>query len=261
LEDTDVGAFLRRMFPEEAGVAEPVSGTGSIPISLSISAPESPAEVPPSAEASTAQPTERVEPTPVEPAPTEVLPGATRPARRWVGAALAVVAIAAVTAVTVRSGPDPLRAWRERRTPPAVPPTSGRGPDAVPASAPGDVSAPRQPAEVTVGPAPAAAAADGAAATPSTETPPASVEPVSRSRGGAAAPGTVRVALLIRAKPWARLRIDGKRAGDVQGSRTLRLTAGRHVVELTGPDGVPSAYPVELLQGHTATLEHPPADR
>ena len=31
--------------------------------------------------------------------------------------------------------------------------------------------------------------------------------------------------------------------------------------ELTGPDGVPSAYPVELLQGHTATLEHPPADR
>ncbi|HZW87973.1 MAG TPA: serine/threonine-protein kinase, partial [Myxococcaceae bacterium] len=39
LEDTDVGAFLRRMFPEEAGVAEPVEGTGSIPISLSTSAP------------------------------------------------------------------------------------------------------------------------------------------------------------------------------------------------------------------------------
>ena len=88
-----------------------------------------------------------------------------------------------------------------------------------------------------------------------------SVEPEPQSRGGVPAPGNVRVALLIRAKPWARLRIDGKRAGDVQGSRTVRLTAGRHVVELTGPDGVPSAYPVQLLQGHTATLEHPPADR
>src|SRR5512144_3216493 len=37
LEDTDVGAFLRRMFSEEAGVAEPVPGT--IPISLSTSVP------------------------------------------------------------------------------------------------------------------------------------------------------------------------------------------------------------------------------
>ena len=39
LEDTDVGAFLRRMFPEEAGVAEPVHVSASIPISLSLSGP------------------------------------------------------------------------------------------------------------------------------------------------------------------------------------------------------------------------------
>ena len=66
--------------------------------------------------------------------------------------------------------------------------------------------------------------------------------------------------LVIRAKPWAELRVDGKRAGYVQGSRTVRLPAGRHLVELTGPDGVPGAYTVQLVQGHTATLEHPPAE-
>ncbi len=262
LEDTDVGAFLRRMFPEEAGVAEPVSDVGSIPISLSISAPEGPAEAPPPAEPSKAQPTERAEPTPVEPAPTEVLPGAARPTRRWVGAVLAVVAIAAVTAVAVRSGPDPLRAWRERRTPPAAAahPTGGPRTTCRPLR-PGTSPRRGSRSEATVGPVPAAASGAGAAATHSTETLPTSVEPEPRSRGGVPAPGNARVALLIRAKPWARLRIDGKRAGDVQGSRTVRLTAGRHVVELTGPDGVPSAYPVQLLQGHTATLEHPPADR
>jgi len=66
---------------------------------------------------------------------------------------------------------------------------------------------------------------------------------------------------VIRAKPWAELRVDGKRAGYVQGSRTVRLPAGRHVVELKGPDGVSAAYPVQLVLGHTATLEHPPAER
>jgi len=44
------------------------------------------------------------------------------------------------------------------------------------------------------------------------------------------------VALVIRAKPWAELRLDGRRAGYVQGSRTVWLRAGRHLVELTGPD-------------------------
>ena len=71
---------------------------------------------------------------------------------------------------------------------------------------------------------------------------------------------TARARLLIRAKPWAELKVDGRRAGYVQGSRTVRLPPGRHVVELTGPDGVPGAYTVQLVQGHTATLEHPPAE-
>jgi hypothetical protein len=66
---------------------------------------------------------------------------------------------------------------------------------------------------------------------------------------------------VIRAKPWAELRVDGRRAGYVQGSRTVWLPAGRHLVELTGPDEVPGAYTVQLVRGRTATLEHPPAER
>src|SRR5499425_2552121 len=78
LEDTDVGAFLRRMFPEEAGVAEPVPGTGSIPISLSTSAPpaEGPGEASGSPGGTPAPPTELVIPPPAEPGPTEILPRA-----------------------------------------------------------------------------------------------------------------------------------------------------------------------------------------
>jgi serine/threonine-protein kinase len=69
LEDTDVGAFLRRMFPEEAGVAEPAPGTGSIPISLSTSAPPAAtaSEASPAGSTSRAPPTERVTPAPAEP--------------------------------------------------------------------------------------------------------------------------------------------------------------------------------------------------
>jgi hypothetical protein len=71
----------------------------------------------------------------------------------------------------------------------------------------------------------------------------------------------VRAPLAIRAKPWAELRVDGKRQGYVQGSRTIWLLPGRHVIELTGPDRIPGRYPVQLVKGRTQQLEHPPAER
>jgi len=64
----------------------------------------------------------------------------------------------------------------------------------------------------------------------------------------------------IRAKPWAELKVDGKRKGYVQGSKTVPLPAGRHLIELKGPDGVPGAYPVQLVKGQTEKLQHPPAE-
>ncbi|HUM13517.1 MAG TPA: protein kinase [Myxococcaceae bacterium] len=270
LEDTDVGAFLRRMFPEEAGVAEPAAGTASIPISLSISGPPGVAAAEPARGASVVQPTELVTPAPLEPAPTEVLPGA-RPRVRWPALLLAVGAIAAVMALAVRAGPGLVARWRDRspvgstaRNAQPRPESSG------PARAPGPAAADSSVAmtgAATAEPVPRESTARPASPAPATPAPtPATVaaaerDGTSRSRGGAPGAAVVRARLVIRAKPWAELRVDGKRAGYVQGSKTVRLPAGRHLVELTGPDGVAGTYTVQLVQGRTATLEHPPGDR
>ncbi|HVP61308.1 MAG TPA: protein kinase [Myxococcaceae bacterium] len=271
LEDTDVGAFLRRMFPEEAGVAEPVSGTSSIPISLSISAsPGARASEPAPGElGAQAQPTELVAPAPPEPAPTEVLPGAARRDLRWPVAVLAIAALAAATALAVREAPGRVSRWRERPSGVSSGAAASRQPDPEPGAVPpGD-----RPAAGAAGSLPAMtggepgqlAVAQPAAVVPPTTPRPAAVPPTAqdlpKSRAGAPGPGVVGARLVIRAKPWAELRVDGRRAGYVQGSKTLRLPAGRHLVELTGPDGVAGTYPVQLVQGRTATLEHPPAGR
>ena len=278
LEDTDVGAFLRRMFPEEAGVAEPVDGGPSIPVSLSLSGPRgAPADGSvPSDSIARAPPTELVTPDAAEPAVTEILTGAARRTGRRAGLLVAGVAVAAVAGVAVRWGPSVLGAWRERREA-VTSRASGGGrpaPEAPVATPPGgEIGAPPARADLLAGPRPTSPArGEPASALPST--PPATVAPtraaapasptpgsIPGSRGGGPSPSTARARLLIRAKPWAELRVDGKRAGYVQGSRTVRLPVGRHVVELTGPDGVPRPYTVQLVQGRTATLEHPPAER
>ena len=261
LEDTDVGAFLRRMFSEEAGVAEPVPGIGSIPISLSTSVPpvtSAPDRSPPGS-ALQAAPTERVGPEPAEPGPTEILPGASPPRWRWPAAVLAVAAIAGATTLALRSAPGPIAHWRERAGPPAAaeapggegatPPPPVRPPSAEKAASAASISVPAgtAPGPETAGPPPAVTAAG-------------EHDRAGPGRGGVAS-GAVRARLVIHAKPWAELRVDGKRAGYVQGSKTVRLAPGRHLVELTGPDGVSGAYTVQLVQGRTATLEHPPTDR
>jgi tRNA A-37 threonylcarbamoyl transferase component Bud32 len=260
LEDTDVGAFLRRMFPEEAGVAEAVAGTASIPISLSTSAPAGTAlEASAPVTAGTALPTERVMPAPPEPGPTEVLPVPASGRLRRTTALIAVTAIAAGTVLAIRSGPGLLARWRQ-----APPPQRAAPGESAPGTPPvGQETAASAPATAEVAPVPGppaqqasdpVALADPAGAT-------ADQDGTTRGRGGVTPPGVVRARLVIRAKPWAELKVDGKRAGYVQGTRTVRLPAGRHVVELTGPDGVSGAYTVQLVQGHTATLEHPPSDR
>ncbi len=109
LEDTDVGAFLRRMFPEEAGVAEPVQRHGVHP---HLAAP-SPVlakgrrrGAPVGRRPRRRSRPSASSPTPAEPAPTEVLPGARGRSRRWVGAALAVAGHRrGQRAVALRSGP------------------------------------------------------------------------------------------------------------------------------------------------------------
>jgi len=261
LEDTDVGAFLRRMFPEEAGVAEPAPGSGSIPISLSTSAPAGARPGEPSAPVVPAgPPTELVTPPPAEPGPTEVLQVLPRaaPLRRRVAGMLALVALAAAVTVAVRAGPGPLTRDRQRPgAPPAVAMSRADQTAAspgTPAPASGGALAPS--GDEPTAPAPPSPELDSA--------PPPGTSTAVTSGAGApdrAGQGAVRARLVIRAKPWAELRVDGKRAGYVQGTKTVRLPAGKHLVELTGPDGVSGAYTVQLVQGRTATLEHPPAER
>jgi serine/threonine protein kinase len=262
LEDTDVGAFLRRMFPEEAGVAEPAPGTGTIPISLSTSAPPADGPDQPSAPVGVppAQLTERVTPPPAEPEPTEVLPRTT-PLGRRVAGVLAVVALAATVVVAVRAGPGLLTGEQRRPGAPHAEVSrveQGATSPATAAPASGAALAP-SPSEPSA-PAPSSPATELAALPP--PTPGASTAVDSGADApGRAGQGAVRARLVIRAKPWAELRVDGKRAGYVQGSKTMRLPAGKHLVELTGPDGVSGAYTVQLVQGRTATLEHPPTER
>ncbi len=260
LEDTDVGAFLRRMFPEEAGVAEPAADTGSIPISLSDSSPPPTVAYQPAVPDPQAPRTERLTPAPVQPPPTEVLPVPGR-TRRRIALAL-VLGLAAAAVLALRSGPAVLKRWRR---PAGAPSVAAASPSAGPAH-PGSLPAPEEPAAnartMPAVPAPEPAMPPFAGSSASSGATP-DADRVAPERGGAGMPGpasTARARLLIRAKPWAELKVDGRRAGYVQGSRTVRLAPGRHLVELTGPDGVPGAYTVQLLQGHTATLEHPPAE-
>jgi len=263
LEDTDVGAFLRRMFPEEAGVAEPVPGTGSIPISLSTSAPVATTLEPPDPNpGGSAQPTERMTQTPVEPGPTEVLPAPASGRGRRAAVLLTLAAIAAGVVLVLRSRPDLVTRWRARVATTAPESPRREAPEgAALATAPPGQGAATASTTPEVAPAPVSPQKAPTSAPPP---PPASAaaeqDRAAPGRGGEGLPGVARARLVIRAKPWAELKVDGKRAGYVQGSKTVRLPAGRHLVELTGPDGVSGAYTVQLVQGRTATLEHPPAD-
>ena len=256
LEDTDVGAFLRRMFPEETGVAEPVPGHGSIPISLSSSG------------GSGEPPRRRCRPSPVpsggrrprwwrrrpsEPGPTEVLPGR---AERAGGGRCGVLAVAAVAAAAMLAVARRTRARRRRE------PEHRAAPGAVEAfreatgrAAGTPAGSPRAP--LSQGdPAAASSARLGPAAAPQ------ELEPAGDpgGRGAKAGERRPRARLVIRAKPWAELRVDGKRAGYVQGSKTVRLPAGRHVVELTGPDGSPVPTPCSSSRAaRPGSSIHPPS--
>ena len=244
-------------------MAEPVRGTGSIPISLSTSAPVATTLEPPEAgPGGSAQSTERMMQTPVEPGPTEVLPAPASGRGRRAAVLLTLAAIAAGVVLGLRSRPDLVTRWRARVATTAPESPRREAPEgAALATAPPGQGAATASTTPKVAPAPVSPQQAPVSAPPP---PPASAaaeqDRAGPGSGGEGLPGVARARLVIRAKPWAELKVDGKRAGYVQGSKTVRLPAGRHLVELTGPDGVSGAYTVQLVQGRTATLEHPPAD-
>jgi serine/threonine protein kinase len=270
LEDTDVGAFLRRMFPEEAGVSEGVEGTGSIPISLSTSSVRVA-----SAGAQTVSPAipsdaARTELHPAEPEPvtTSVLPArmgeASRAARlraRLVWVVGTVVVAAGLSAVGWKWAPSWAARWAGRQSvamskpPPAEDQPTIAGASMAPPGS-GFASSPDGPlAAPTIPQAPSSRVANPAHRPGEGEGTTAPVE----SAAARTSDGQIRQAmLLVRAKPWAEVRVDGRRRGYAQPSKTVPLTPGKHVVELRGNDGQRVRIPVELEAGRTRLLEFPP---
>src|SRR5262249_9824793 len=61
--------------------------------------------------------------------------------------------------------------------------------------------------------------------------------------------------LVGKAQPWGRLFVDGKFAGDVEGSRRFPLAPGSHILRLVnGKKARP--WTVEIESGKTVTREH-----
>ena len=89
---------------------------------------------------------------------------------------------------------------------------------------------------------------------PAAVEPPVPVPPVARQEPPAlpaAAPGF----LVVKAQPWGKLFVDGKFAGDVEGSRRFPLAPGSHMVRLiNGKKTRPWA--VEIESGKTVLREH-----
>ncbi len=66
-----------------------------------------------------------------------------------------------------------------------------------------------------------------------------------------AAPGF----LLVKAQPWGKLFVDGKFAGDVEGSRKFTLAPGTHTLRLQNGKKV-HPWTVEIESGKTVSREH-----
>jgi serine/threonine protein kinase len=271
LDDTDVGAFLQRMFPEEAGVAEGVEGTGSIPISLSTSSVRVASGGAQTVSPAIPSDAARTELHPAEPEPvtTSVLPPrmgeASRAARLrgrlvWVVGTVAVVG-AALSVASWKWAPSWAARWAGRQSMAmSKPPAPGVRPTlpeaSVAPSGSGSASSSNgPPAAPMISEAPSSRVGNPAQQPGEGEGTTTSVE----SAAARTSDGQIRQAmLLVRAKPWAEVRVDGRRRGYAQPSKTVPLTPGKHVVELRGNDGQRVRIPVELEAGRTRLVEFPP---
>lgn len=282
-EDTDVGSFVRSLFAEEAATEEE-SGP-AVPLQLIASTEASAPRSRPSARAGSGS--ERGEsgrmlqqtvrsgdsPLPMEDealAPTRApsfgktpraqsrptTPGAQsavtrapprdeasvlaaqlgRRNRRMGLALLAVAALAAVAGVAFLAGRSESRSEGSPTAP--IPSDSARAPRAEPASRP-------EPPAPSATPTPPTTV-------PST-TPAAAVLPVAAAPPPPAGPPGF---LLVRVQPWAKLYVDGKFHGDIEGtSRRISLDPGPHVVRLANGRKAKS-WSVDIESGKTDLRSH-----
>jgi serine/threonine-protein kinase len=72
---------------------------------------------------------------------------------------------------------------------------------------------------------------------------------------GTATPPAAPGFLVVKAQPWGKLFVDGKAAGDVEGTRRFHLAPGSHTLRLVNGKKI-RAWTVEIESGKTLTREH-----
>jgi hypothetical protein len=60
---------------------------------------------------------------------------------------------------------------------------------------------------------------------------------------------------VLKAQPWGKLFVDGKFAGDVEGTRRFTLATGSHTLRLVNGKKARS-WTVEIESGKTTSREH-----
>ena len=275
-EDTDVGLFVRSLFPDEAGDEEDTDPVGPLQLVPGIGPTAS--RPPPHTGRSAGVRDTRAEGqgrllqqtassgSLAPPLEDEALAPTRTPANR--GASLATAPGRRQSAITQAPAEEmqalaAVRGERRRRRVlgllglavllgvGGVAFLAGRtdsrpepSPPARPLVAPPVVAPPVAPAPAI---APVPPAPSGEARLPAPPQPPRAESP--------AAPAGPPGYLVVKAQPWGKLYVDGKFAGDVEGTRRFPLAPGSHTVRLVnGRKAQP--WNVEIAPGKTVTREH-----
>jgi hypothetical protein len=164
-----------------------------------------------------------------------------------VGTALAVVAILAV-AVGVR-------AYRQHAAPsPAAQPKT---PPKVAAAPPAKVAPAPPPAKAKEAPAVAEKPARAQRAEKPVEKPSASKAPGGRAQAESPAPAAGgNGVILVTVRPWGEIYVDGQHRGEAPPLYELRLSSGRHRIEIRHPDFAPHVRTVDVANGARVEVRH-----
>jgi len=163
-------------------------------------------------------------------------------------------AVAGLAILTVAVGLRGLRGQPETRTEKPIANVTASVPVSPAADKPATPPVSSVPPKKTDAP-PAKAAKPGVESTPKSAVAGGTAKPgVESIPKPAAAGGTGTVALTIT--PWGEIHVDGKHVGEVPPMHQLRLSAGRHHIEIRNPDYPPYVQTVEVKPGEQTTIRH-----
>ena len=173
----------------------------------------------------------------------------------WLGTTLAVVAILAI-AMGLRMTRQPSATPMATPSPPAK---LAAAPDPVPAMEASKATAVDKKAAAKL-------AKDKAAATPTTKPPstrpaattkaPATPAPAAKARPETRPAASGSGTLLFTVRPYGEIYVDGRREGDTPPLYELRVSAGRHRIELRHPEFPPHVQTVDVSPGGRVQIRY-----